>query len=185
MNKYYLNLVEKSLSIAKEVPNLTILGSDILRRKCVFDNYQTPLLVCGNLKIALAKIRDLTGVGRGLAANQIGSPDRCFVTFVDGEFQYFINPKILSTSVNTNWYKENCLSCGPVACDVERASEVTISFIDKKGLENEKEFDGFWARLLQHEIDHLNGVVNIDHVGKEDVFLINFDPLKEQLRDSR
>lgn len=185
MNKHYLQIVGNSEEMARNVPNLTLLGSNILRQKLLFSNFENAMSVCGELQTSLEVIREITGVGRGLAANQIGSLERCFITFVDGEFQYFINPEIDSCSEDASWYQENCLSCGPIACDVKRSDEVTLLYIDKEGELQKKTFNSFWARLLQHEYDHLEGIVNIDRADKTDIKIIDFDPLKESLRKTK
>lgn len=99
----------------------------------------------------------------GLAAPQIGVPRRVFVTNVDGQIHYFINPKIIRKegSITT---KEGCLSFPDVFERVERSAEVTIGAIDVDGREFRCELDGIDAVAAQHEYDHLEGVLYIDKV---------------------
>ena len=99
----------------------------------------------------------------GLAAPQIGVSRRVFVTNVDGQLHYFINPKIVSKegSITT---KEGCLSFPGVYERVERAEEVTIEAIDVDGKEFKCALDGSDAVAAQHEYDHLDGVLYIDKV---------------------
>jgi len=183
MNYFYKNFIKKAQIVLEKVKEITYLGDPILLERTKFSSYKKAIKVCKKLEQKLKKIRDITGVGRGLASTQIGSTERCFVTFVDDEFQYFINPSILKSSDTKNWYRENCLSCGPIVCDVQRSSSITISFIDKDNNQKEESFDGFWARLLQHEYDHLDGIVNIHKTDVDDISIISNDPLKEKLRE--
>ena len=110
--------------------------------------------------------------GVGLAATQVDIHERIVVIDVSdeqNELRVFINPEITKYSNNTNWYRETCLSCGPLACNVNRSENITIRFIDKEGNEQERTCNQFWARLLQHEYDHLEGVVNITKTKPEDI----------------
>jgi peptide deformylase len=99
----------------------------------------------------------------GLAAPQLGVPKRVFVTFVEGQLHYFINPKITRKegSITT---KEGCLSFPGVFERIERFSEVTIEAIDADGKEFTCELNGMDAVSAQHEYDHLDGVLFIDKV---------------------
>jgi peptide deformylase len=184
MNSTLLQFFNNAPKVAEQIPELTFLGDDILKTKTIFTNFETALKVCEDLTKTLIKMREITGIGRGLAAVQIGSNERCFITFVDNEFQYFINPKITKYSNNTNWYRENCLSCGPITCNLNRSENITLKFIDKEGNTQEKIYDQFWARLLQHEYDHLEGVVNITKTKPEDIELLKRSPLEEKLQES-
>lgn len=185
MNGDLLQFFNNAPKVAEQIPELTFLGDNILKTKTVFTDFETALQVCNDLAKTLAKMREITGVGRGLAAPQIGSNERCFVTFVDNEFQYFINPEITKYSDNTNWYRENCLSCGPLACNLNRPENIVIIFTDKEGNRQEKIYDQFWARLLQHEYDHLDGIVNIIKTKPEDIELLQRNPLEEKLREKK
>ena len=178
MNTIYKDFLKRSYEVAGKVKNLTFLGDPILTTEAKFTSLENALVVCAELEKTLLQIRSIAGVGRGLAAPQIGSNEKCFVTFVDNQFQYFINPEIISSSSTKNWYRENCLSCGPLCCDLERPDTITLSFIDKDGNLRQEEFETFWARLIQHEYDHLQGVVNISKTKPEDL-------LQEKLRKNK
>jgi peptide deformylase len=109
--------------------------------------------------------------GIGLAAVQIGVPKR--VVTIDatrGEEEknpmVFINPEIVSSSDEKDVKEEGCLSIAEYYEEVERPSAVTVRYIDEKGKTQEIEAEGLLARALQHEIDHLNGVLFIDHLSK-------------------
>ncbi len=109
--------------------------------------------------------------GVGLAAVQIGVTKR--VVTIDatrGEEEkhpmVFINPEIVSASDEKDSKEEGCLSITEFYEEVERPSEVKVRYMDEKGKTHEIEADGLLARALQHEIDHLNGVLFIDHISK-------------------
>jgi len=109
--------------------------------------------------------------GVGLAAIQIGVPKR--VVTIDatrGEDEkdpmVFINPEIISSSEDVDVKEEGCLSIAEFYEEVERPSAVKVRYMDEKGKTHEIEADGLLARALQHEIDHLNGVLFIDHISK-------------------
>ena len=109
--------------------------------------------------------------GVGLAAIQIGVPRR--VVTVDTakkdepkQPQVFINPEIVWSSEEKNNYEEGCLSIPEYYEEVERPSEVKVRFMDLDGKTQEVAADGLLATVLQHEIDHTNGILFIDHISK-------------------
>jgi peptide deformylase len=109
--------------------------------------------------------------GIGLAAIQIGVPRQMLVIDVakEGEDKQplvFINPKILTTSDEMSVYEEGCLSIPDYYAEVERPAVVTVEYIDLEGKQLTAKVDGLLATCLQHEIDHLNGVLFIDHISK-------------------
>ena len=111
--------------------------------------------------------------GIGLAAIQIGVAKR-IVTMDLGKKQdeeakeprVFINPEIVWSSEEKSTYEEGCLSIPDIHEDVERPARVRVKFLDIDGKEHEEEADGLYATCIQHEIDHLNGVLFIDHISK-------------------
>jgi peptide deformylase len=109
--------------------------------------------------------------GIGLAAIQVGEPLRMLVIDISKEDEerspyLFINPEIVKRSDAVNIHEEGCLSIPDYYADVERPAEVTVSYIDHHGKEKEYNAEGLLATCLQHEIDHLNGVLFIDHISK-------------------
>jgi peptide deformylase len=109
--------------------------------------------------------------GIGLAAIQIGVPKRVITMDLakkdeEKKPQVFINPEILATSAGRSTYEEGCLSIPEYYEEVERASEVKFRYLDLEGTERELEAGGLLATCVQHEIDHLNGVLFIDHLSK-------------------
>jgi peptide deformylase len=109
--------------------------------------------------------------GIGLAAVQIGVPRRMLVIDVSKEDeerqpQVFINPEILKSSEEFSVYEEGCLSIPDYYAEVERPATVTVRFLDRLGKQQILDVDGLLATCLQHEIDHLNGVLFIDHISR-------------------
>jgi peptide deformylase len=78
----------------------------------------------------------------------------------------FINPEIVWSSERKSTYEEGCLSIPEYYEEVERPAQVKVRFIDLDGKAHEIEANGLLATVLQHEIDHLNGVLFIDHISK-------------------
>ena len=109
--------------------------------------------------------------GIGLAAIQIGVPRRLLVIDVskDGEEKtplVVFNPEILTASDARSTYEEGCLSIPDYYAEVERPASVTVRYVDRDGKEQMLEADGLLATCLQHEIDHLNGTLFIDHISR-------------------
>ena len=109
--------------------------------------------------------------GIGLAAIQIGVPRRMLVIDVSKEGeekqpQIFINPEILRSTDERSVYEEGCLSIPDYYAEVERPAAITVQYVDRDGKQQTTEADGLLATCLQHEIDHLNGVLFIDHISK-------------------
>ncbi|TCR90896.1 peptide deformylase [Rhizobium sp. BK376] len=109
--------------------------------------------------------------GIGLAAIQIGVPRRMLVIDVarEGEEKQplvFINPEILASSDERSVYEEGCLSIPDYYAEVERPATVKVKYLDRDGKEQLVDADGLLATCLQHEIDHLNGVLFIDYISR-------------------
>ncbi len=119
----------------------------------------------------LSLMYEATGVG--LAAPQVGLNKRIIVidpihpdSGKDPKPQIFINPKIVKASSDTIKREEGCLSFPGLGVDIERPCEVEVEFQDETGKKHKNKYDGLMGRCIQHEIDHLNGVVFIDHLSK-------------------
>jgi peptide deformylase len=109
--------------------------------------------------------------GIGLAAIQIGAPKRVITMDLAKKEeprnpQVFINPEIVWTSPEKATYEEGCLSIPEYYDDVERPAQVKVKYLDLEGKPREIEANGLLATCLQHEIDHLNGILFIDHLSK-------------------
>ena len=130
--------------------------------------------------------------GIGLAAIQIGIPLRLLVIDLakDGEEKapmVAINPEILDRSDDRSVYEEGCLSIPDYYAEVERPASVRAKFLDRDGREQEITADGLLATCLQHEIDHLNGVLFIDYISKlkRDMVMRKFKKLAKDRPSSR
>ena len=113
--------------------------------------------------------------GIGLAAIQVAQPLRLITMDLakkneNGESnpqpRVFINPEILSASEEMSVYEEGCLSIPEYYEEVERPARVRLRYADLDGKVREEDADGLFATCIQHEIDHLNGVLFLDHLSK-------------------
>lgn len=118
----------------------------------------------------LAKMYEARGVG--LAAPQVGVSQRVLVidpVRADGgapQPMQMVNPEIIWRSEEPNVFEEGCLSLPEFYAEVERPASVRVKYTDPLGADHEILADGFLATVLQHEIDHLNGVLILDYVSK-------------------
>ena len=109
----------------------------------------------------LETMRDAVGVG--LAANQVGIPLQVAIIEVDNKITELVNPQIVKTSgEQLDW--EGCLSIPGFVAETGRFAKVTVKARDRHGREIRVKGEELFARALQHEIDHLNGVLYIDHL---------------------
>ncbi|OQM73719.1 peptide deformylase [Manganibacter manganicus] len=138
----------------------------------------------------LATMYDAPGIG--LAAIQIGTPLRMLVIDLAKEDEepaphVFINPEILSRSDERSVYEEGCLSIPDYYAEVERPAAVRARYLDRDGKMQEIEAEGLMATCLQHEIDHLDGVLFIDHISKlkRDMVVRKFKKLAKEKAPSR
>jgi peptide deformylase len=140
--------------------------------------------------------------GIGLAAIQVGVPERILVIDLqpeaDGtpddarpedivrvkEPRVFINPEITWASEEHSVYQEGCLSVPEMYADVTRPARIRVTWLDEQGAGHEEQIDGLLATCLQHEMDHLNGVLFIDHLSKlkRDMLLKKLDKLRRSGR---
>jgi peptide deformylase len=109
--------------------------------------------------------------GIGLAAIQIGVPKRIVVIDVSKEEDEkrpicLVNPEIVWQSEETSVYEEGCLSIPDYYDEVERPAACKVRFLDRDGQQQEMDCGGLLATCVQHEIDHLNGILFIDHISK-------------------
>jgi peptide deformylase len=109
--------------------------------------------------------------GIGLAAVQIGVPKRVLVMDIDQKDgkknpQAYVNPKILWASEEMATFEEGCLSVPEIWDEVERPAKIKAEYLDRDGKRHEIEAEGLLAVCLQHEMDHLEGVIFLDHLSK-------------------
>jgi len=125
--------------------------------------------------------------GIGLAAIQVGEPVRAIVMDLDhkdGERnpRYFVNPEILWASEETQPYEEGCLSVPEIYDEVERPAHVRLRYLNYQSEVVEEDAEGVFAVCIQHEMDHLDGVLFIDHLSrlKRDRAIAKVKKAKEQ-----
>ena len=109
--------------------------------------------------------------GIGLAAIQIGILKRLVVIDISKDEEkknpiFLINPEIINLSEQTSVYEEGCLSLPGQFAEVERPAECILKYIDYYGKEKELKADGLLSTCIQHEVDHLNGILFIDYLSK-------------------
>lgn len=151
---------------------ITYYGDPILRKKA------SPILeITGEVKQLAAHLIETmqqTKNGIGLAAPQVSHSLAMFVVhfpdpanpekWTPGAIEVFINPKLLSVSEEVCFYSEGCLSLPGLYCKVQRPIKIKIQYQNLQGELLVKEFEGFGARMVLHENDHLNGVLFIDRL---------------------
>lgn len=119
--------------------------------------------------------------GVGLAGPQIGESIRVLVAEYEENHVALVNPEILKRSEEMLLGTEGCLSIpGLVGEDVPRHATITVKGRDPKGKEIRLKAEGWWARVLQHEIDHLDGVLYIDRIPKEQVREVQPDEIADE-----
>ena len=109
--------------------------------------------------------------GIGLAAIQVAEPLRLVVIDLAKQDEtpapmFFVNPEIVWSAQEKSVFEEGCLSIPEYYEDVERPASVRVQFLDRHGAQGEMLAEGLLSTALQHEIDHLNGVLFIDHISK-------------------
>ena len=114
--------------------------------------------------------------GIGLAAIQVGVPKRVLVIDLQEEEDaegkpirkplFFVNPEVVWASDEKSTYNEGCLSVPEIYAEVDRPDRVRVKWLDYDGQAREEELDGLLATCLQHEMDHLEGILFIDHLSR-------------------
>ena len=141
--------------------------------------------VCEITKKTLRLIRDMEKTmlkykGVGLAAPQVGIHERIvLITLDDKKILALVNPKITSTSEDTTISEEGCLSLPGKWGKVRRSIEITVQFLTQKGQKMVMKFCDFEAIELQHEIDHLDGILFVDYLDDNDITLDDASGLEE------
>lgn len=102
--------------------------------------------------------------GVGLASTQIGRNERFFIAKSGENFIICFNPKILSTSSKTKTYFEGCLSIPNYYGETARSITASVEYMDEQGQKVKKKLRGLDAWIFQHEMDHLEGTLFMDHV---------------------
>jgi peptide deformylase len=140
---------------------IKIYGSPVLRTKAAPIEKITDELVrlIKNMKQSLGYHQ-----GIGLAANQIGVARRLFLADAGDGIRVFINPRI-TESEDTVVNEEGCLSIPGIYVNVRRKNSLLVEYLDENEKPVKMEADGLWARVIQHEYDHLEGILISDRAG--------------------
>jgi len=141
-----------------------LLGDPVLRTPCdVIANPQSPAvrLVADDLQETLRHLRSQYGMGRGLSAPQIGAPMRMIYIEIDKPW-FIINPKVTDIGDEDFWVWDDCFSHPNLLVRVQRAYQIEVVYQDFSGKRHGVRALGALAELLQHEIDHLDGVLSVD-----------------------
>jgi len=138
------------------------LGNELLRQKAKkIDKIDEEIKDAAKQMLEIIK----QDKGVGVAGPQVGLMKRIFVVHIEGdEERIFINPSILETSQETIKYEEGCLSVPGIYTDVVRSESVKIQAWNEKGKPFTMEASGLLARVIQHEYDHLEGVLFLDRL---------------------
>ena len=145
--------------------NVTKLGEEILRKKA-----EPVPEIKDEIRELVNDMFDtmIENNGVGLAGPQVGKSLRLFVIIADDDVRrVFINPQIIKTSTQVGEYDEGCLSIPQVYETITRPLEVTVQAYNEEGKLFTLEADGLLARIIQHEYDHLDGILYIDRGDKE------------------
>ena len=142
--------------------SIRILGDEVLREKALpIEEINDEIRELAREMLVVMKDTD----GIGLAGPQVGVSKRIFVVNADdGVDRVFINPQIIGTSTEICGYEEGCLSIPGVYENVNRPERITIQAQNENGRRITMEAEGLLARVIQHEYDHLEGVLFIDRI---------------------
>lgn len=156
------------------IHRIRLLGDPILRTRCEpVSSPKSPAarLVATDLQETLVDLRTRTGMGRGLAAPQIAAPIRLVYVEVD-EPWFLFNPEIVDVGTEDFFVWDDCFSFPDLMVQVQRAHHIRVKYTDDQGKERQVEADGPLAELLQHELDHLDGVLAVDRAAGLDPFCL-------------
>ena len=142
------------------LPIITGKDTEVLRAKAA----KVPQ-VTKDIKKLMSNMQDTVkkAEGLGIAAPQVGTSLRLCLANINGKMTPLINPEITWSSDETSTMEEGCLSLPKINVDVERSVEITVRYTDEKGNEQDRHLHDLDARVVQHEIDHLNGVLIVDY----------------------
>lgn len=169
------------------VHRVRLLGDPILRTKCApVKNPRSPAVrvVADDLQETLRDLKARQGIGRGLAAPQIGAPIRLVYLELD-EPTYLVNPEIVDIGTSDFLVWDDCFSIPNLLVRVQRAYQIVVRYHDLMGREHEIAAEGELAELLQHEIDHLDGVLAVDRATGLDPFCFREEWNKHHPKEKR
>ena len=169
------------------IRSINLLGDPVLRNSAdAIENLQSPAvrLVADDLQETLRHLRSQHGVRRGLAAPQIGAPMRIVYIEVDRPW-FIINPTVTDIGDEDFWVWDDCFSFPDVLVRVQRAYQIEVVYQDLSGKQHKIKAVGPLAELLQHEIDHLDGVLSVDRPTGRNAFSLKQEWDRHHSADGR
>jgi len=140
-------------------------ASKVLRQPPLEFDFENPPEDPKEIEKNMSEAMDKFG-GLGLSANQVGLPYRMFVMRTQDGTQAFFNPELTKVSQETDLLKEGCLSFPDIYLMIKRSKVVEMKYQDADGEEHITTLDGIGARCVQHEIDHLNGILFLQRASR-------------------
>ena len=140
-------------------------ASKVLRQPPLEFDFENPTHDPKEVEQKLSEAMEKFG-GIGLSANQVGLDVRMFVMRTQDGIQAFFNPELTRISQETDLLKEGCLSFPDIYLMIERSKVVEMKYFDADGEEHITSLEGLGARCVQHEIDHLNGIIFLQRASK-------------------
>jgi peptide deformylase len=156
------------------IHRIRLLGDPVLRTRCAtITNPQSAAVrvILDDLKETLRDWQSRFGSGRGISAPQIGAPVRIIYIEMDRPWA-LINPEIVDIGTEDFTVWDDCFSFPNLLVRVQRAHRVRVRYQDAQGESHEVDLEGDRAELVQHEIDHLDGVLAVDRVYGADPFCL-------------
>jgi peptide deformylase len=171
------------------IKEILLLGNPVLRKKCSsVKKIDDPAIrrAITDLADTLNNFRKQKGFGRGIAAPQIGVTSRILFINVDRPMA-LVNPKIVSRSKTLMTLWDDCFSFPDILVKLKRHSAVTVDYLDENGAKQRLNANGGLSELLQHEIDHLDGVLAIDRAidSKHIILRSEYDKMTKKKIDIR
>ena len=140
-------------------------ASKVLRQPPLEFDFENPTHDPKEVEQKLSEAMEKFG-GIGLSANQVGLDVRMFVMRTQDGIQAFFNPELTRISQETDLLKEGCLSFPDIYLMIKRSKVVEMKYFDADGKEHITSLEGLGARCVQHEIDHLNGIIFLQRASK-------------------
>lgn len=157
------------------IRRIRLLGDPILRVRCErveSAKSAATRLIADDLRDTLRVAKEKYKMGRALAAPQIGAPVRIVFVAIDKQRWTMINPEITDVGPDDFPVWDDCFSIPNLLVRVNRAYQITVSYTDLKGKQHAMPLEGPMAELLQHEIDHLDGIMMLDRPSGLDPFAL-------------
>lgn len=166
---------------------IRLLGDPVLRAECepiAKPRSAAVRMVADDLQETLGELKSRFGMGRGLSAPQIGAPLRIIYLEIDKPW-FLVNPSVIDIDTDDFWVWDDCFSIPNLLVRVQRAYHIRVSYQDIKGKSHTIDASGDLAELLQHEIDHLDGVLTVDRPFGLDPFCLREEWNKHYAHEGR